>query len=85
MSIRLRRPAAALPSPSGPRCHPDRHPRRFAFSLAAAAIAVAVATLLLPHAAAQPLRHGGGVPVPPGGSEEDGVAEVRLGLYLGSS
>jgi len=55
------------------------------FSLAAAAAAVAVATLLLPHAAAQPLRLGDGMSVPPGGSEEDGFAEVSTGLHLGGS
>ena len=83
MSIRLRRPAATLPSSSGPLRHPGRHPRRFAFGLAAAAAAAAL--LLLPHAAAQPLRLGGGVPVPSGGFEEDGSAEVSTGLYLKGS
>jgi hypothetical protein len=60
MFICLRRPTAALPSSSGPHRNPSHHPRRFAFILAG------VATLLLPHAAAQPLRLGGGVPAPPG-------------------
>ena len=80
MSIRLRRPAATLPSSSGPLRHPGRHPRRFAFGLAAAAAVAAL--LLLPHAAAQPRRLGGGVPVPSGGFKEDGFAEVSSGLYL---
>ena len=85
MSICLRYPAVALHSPLGPRHHPSRHPLRFAFSLTTEVVAVAVATLLLPHAAVQPLRLGGGKPVPPGSSEEDGFTEVSTGLYLGNS